>query len=161
VILKKGAGETQRGMTKWDFISRVYGTCRELWEIQGDTWIGTLICDSKNSFWAPQNTIPDPRNDMVNKANMGPAFMNWQSSGKERCQTDKMHKQNYSDKLWRERTDRNKVAWESNKASHLSLGVSGEAPVRKWCLSSDRRMRRSLSALTESDLLGLPWWSSG
>ena len=34
---------------------------------------------------------------MVNKVNMGPAFMNWQSSGKERCQTDKMHKQNYSE----------------------------------------------------------------
>lgn len=49
---------------------------------------------------------------MVNKAIMGLAFMNWQSSGKERCQTDKMHKQNYSDKLLQEREipDRNKVA---------------------------------------------------
>ena len=48
VILRRGAGETQRGMTKWEFVSRVEGTRGELWESQGDTWIGALIYYSKN-----------------------------------------------------------------------------------------------------------------
>lgn len=42
--------ETQRGMIRWDLVSRAEGTCVELWEIQGDSWIGAFIYYSKISF---------------------------------------------------------------------------------------------------------------
>lgn len=43
-----------------------------------------------------QACVPDTRNNMMNKANMAHALMSWQSSERDRYETNKVHKQNYS-----------------------------------------------------------------